>query len=351
MRVPIEIRTIEELRNFKLFDHIKEVFNKASKNGELIYKDASNFEILKDKETKMEYEVKIVEALSKRPNNRALEPGCGKAEITDDILSTVQKKNPFLHPEPELTIIDSLMDKYRLILNKYPNTKYHFLLVTKEFEKQDSLLKPTEMQIMHTILDNLNNKNENEGIKYFSFFNSGPESGYSQFHKHIQFMLLPTKLNIYQESVVKNVDYFIPKEMISQNRPLFYKKATFKHYILKLKGEDEIEDEEDERDSLGLLYMYLIKRCMNIFKEYEMDDLKLSYNFLMMPDWMMIVPRRSAKYEDIWQNSLGFMGLVCVKNTELKNKVLNIGFSKILQECGFPMEEDEDKIVYNEYGY
>lgn len=349
----LEINTLKELRELDLFERIRKVFDNAFTNGELVYKEAIDCLMIKDPESKIDNELKIVSGLAHRPNNRACEPGSDS--ITDDKLDEVKKKNPFKNPEPELTIINSLLGKYRLILNKYPNTKYHFLLVTKEFEQQDTLLTPIELQLIHNILENLN---RNEGVRYFSFFNSGPESGYSQFHKHIQFMMLPEGMRAYQEDVIRNVDFFIPREIMENRRPLFYKNASFKHYILKLKeyeriasGDNEEQDEE-ERDDLAILYMYLIKRSMNIFKEFEdNNNKKMSYNFLMMSDWMMIVPRRSAKFEDIWQNSLGFMGLFCVKNEELKEKVLKLGFSKILQECGFPMEEDEEHIVYNEYGY
>lgn len=362
MSEKIEINTFEELRNLELFELIVKIFNEAQKNGDLTFKEAINFEIIQDKESEIEYEIKIVEGLSKRPNNRASEPGSKEYNISNEKIKDIQKNNPFLKPEPELTIIDSIFNKYRLILNKFPNTKYHFLLVTKEFEKQDSLLKPIELQIIHTILENLNNNKNNkiinnngEEVKYFSFFNSGPESGYSQFHKHIQFMMLPNNFHIYQEDVIRGVKYFIPKEIIQERRPLLYSNASFKHFILKLKN-DSI-DEEDKKDSLAILYMYLIKRVLNIFKEYQEEgngdnkNTQISYNFLMMSDWMMIIPRRSAKFENIWQNSLGFMGLFCVKDEELKDKVLKVGFSKILQECGFPMEKDEKDIVYNEYGY
>lgn len=347
----LKIDTLKELRELNLFDIVKDVFDKALKNGDLIYDENIEFERVTDPESEIENEIKIVSGLSKRPNNRASEPGNKDEEINEDKLNEVIEKNPFLKPEIELTVIDSLLGNYRLILNKFPNTKYHFLLVTKEFEKQDTLLKPIELQLMHTILDNLKKVSNKE---YFSFFNSGSESGYSQFHKHIQFMMLPDGFRTYQSNVVRGVNYFIPKEIIENRRPIVYEKASYKHYILKLKEYDMYENEEqeeDERDSLAILYMYLIKRIMNIFKEFDMEDKKLSYNLLMMSNWMMIIPRRSAKFEDIWQNSLGFMGLFCVKNKELRDKVMNIGISKILQECGFPMEEGERDIVYNEYGY
>lgn len=345
----VEVKSIEELSQIKLFDLIREVFDKAYANGDLVYKEPTNIEHFKDPESQLQYEISILEGLDKRPNNRAREPG-EEEDVTKEVIEKVQTKDPFATPEPELTVIDSLLDDYRLILNKYPNTKYHFLLVTKDFEKQDSLLKPIELQIIRTILENLNGSGD--GVKYFSFFNSGSESGYSQFHKHVQFLKLPEHFMPFQDNIISGVNYFLPKEIVQERRPLFAKKARFKHYILKLKEYNEGEvDREEELDSLAMLYMYLIKRSLNINKEFEIDKRDFSYNLMMMNDWMMIVPRRSAKYEDIWQNSLGFMGLFFLKDEDLKGKVQQVGISKILEECGFPMEEDEHQIVYNEYGY
>lgn len=347
------IESIKELREFDLYDRITGMFETAESAGDLVYSESNYDEIIKDEETNLEYELKIVEALSVRPNNRAVEPGM-KEKVTKDHVNEVLKKNPFLKPEPELTIVESLISDYRLILNKYPNTKYHFLLVTKEFTPQDGLLKPIELLIVRTILENLNGKLKSIGSKtrYFSFFNSGPESGYSQYHKHIQFMLLPENFRVYQDDVVRNVDFYLPNEIDERKGPLFYPKCSFKHSILKLAPIDlkhEDHDDEEDEDKLALLYMFLIRRVLNISKEFNIEQ--ISYNFIMMNDWMMVVPRRSAKYENIWQNSLGFMGIFNAKNVEIKDKIIELGFQKILEECGFKIEEQEKDVMYNEYGY
>lgn len=345
----MSIETVDALRNFDLYGRITDLFTTAESNGDLVYSEPDYVEILKDDASNMEYELKIVEALAVRPNNRAVEPGV-QEKVTDDHVNEVLKKNPFLRPEPELTIVESLLDNYRLILNKYPNTKYHFLLVTKEFTPQDSLLKPIELLLVKTILDNLNGKLKSIGSrsKYFSFFNSGPESGYSQYHKHIQFMLLPEDFKVYQDDVVRNVDFYYPNEIDERKSPLFNAKCSFKHSILKL-APINTEDDVENEDNLALLYMFLIRRVLNIAKEFNIDQ--ISYNLIIMNDWMMVVPRRSAKYENIWQNSLGFMGIFNAKNVEIKDKMIELGFPKILEECGFKTEEQEKDVMYNEYGY
>ncbi|ODV85553.1 hypothetical protein CANARDRAFT_28329 [[Candida] arabinofermentans NRRL YB-2248] len=356
------ISTLEELEQYNLLERVEKAFEKAEKDGDLIYDKSTKAEIIKDESIGMTYELKVVSGLSKRPINRPTQPGADKSIKSDagddsaDRLNKVKLNNPFIKPEPELTLIDSLCDGYRVILNKFPNTKDHFLMVTKEFVQQDTLLKPIELQLMQTILKNLNKdvKNGHNGVdgggEFFAFFNSGPESGYSQFHKHVQFMKLPDGFPIFQKKVIENEEFFIPStNSIDKKTSLFKKDLSFKHFILRIPTDFKSVDEQEH--ILAMLYMHLFKIVLNIFKEHEIDVSKVSYNFLMMQDWIMIIPRRAAFYNGIWQNSLGFMGLFNAKNEETKNDILNAKFTKILQECGFAMEEDEDKIVYNEYGY
>lgn len=358
--IPVEIDSIESLEKFPVYENLKLKFEKAEKNNDLV-NSKSESEYLTDDKSGMKYELKIVNALSLRPINRPTEPGTKEIE-TKEKIDKVKSKNPFIKPEPELTIVDSLCNDYRVILNKYPNTEEHFLLVTKEFIQQDTLLKPIELQIVYTILKNINvssssNNIESEKVNFFAFFNSGPESGYSQFHKHIQFMKLPENFNIYQDEVIKGHEHYIPNDLNDSKQPLSEKNFKFRHFILPLPIDFKNNDEFEE--ILSTMYITLIRRVMNVFKEYEEIDKefkftgKISYNFLMTNKWMMIIPRRNAKFNGIWQNSLGYMGLFSVKNDEVKKNLLDTGISNLLENCGFPLQENEEesKIVYNEYSY
>lgn len=248
-------------------------------------------------------------------------------------------------------MIGSLLGDYRIILNKYPNSEDHFLLVTKDFVPQDTLLKPEELTLIHTILKVINSSRacQDSHTRFFSFFNSGPESGYSQFHKHIQFLRLPENFTPFPAGVIANQPFFMPREINVNKHPLVYSHASFKHAILKIK--DSFASEDEHTDVLAMLYMFLVGRVLNISKENAIPREKVSYNFMMMDDWMMTVPRRHAKYQEVWQNSLGFMGIFCARNEEIKKRMLELGFSRILEECGFPLEEDEQKITYNGYCY
>lgn len=343
-----KVESIAALGEIDLFERVKSVYETAEANGDLVYKKPSFEEVVKDEETGLEYEMKIVEALGVRPNNRAVEPGTGE-KVTSTHVEEVQKKNPFLKPEPELTVVDNLLEDYRLILNKYPNTRYHMLLVTREFVAQDTLLKPIELLLVRTILENLNGALAKQGActKYFAFFNSGPESGYSQYHKHIQFMLLPDNFRAFPEDLVKDVDFYLPNEIEERKGPKFNTKCTFKHSVLKLAP--LTGDQEEDEDNLAFLYMFLVKRALNVCKEFGVET--MSYNLVMVGQSVMVVPRRAAKYEGIWQNALGFLGIFNAKNTQVRDNIVNVGFTTILKECGFPMDKREEDVVYNEYGY
>lgn len=225
------------------------------------------------------------------------------------------------------------------------------MLVTKDFAKQDSLLKPIELQLMHVILKNINNSKEckESNTQFFAFFNSGPESGYSQFHKHIQFLRLPRGFTPYQSGLASTTEFYLPRELNVNRHPLMLQNAKFKHWILKIK--DSFEDEEERETILAMLYMFLISRVLNVSRSQKIPRDKVSYNFMMMDDWMMAVPRRHAKYKDVWQNALGYMGLFSARDEDVRQKMLDLGFSEILEGCGFPVEEKEKEISYSGLWY
>ncbi|CAF4441841.1 unnamed protein product, partial [Adineta steineri] len=70
---------------------------------------------------------------------------------------------------------------YVVLLNKYPLTKNHFLLLPHDFAKQSDVLSSDDLTLIYEILQNY------KTTKLIAFVNCGEESGASQKHKHIQF--------------------------------------------------------------------------------------------------------------------------------------------------------------------
>lgn len=97
--------------------------------------------------------------------------------------------NPFENPPAALTICP-IEPAHLLVLNKFAIVPEHFLLITRSFQPQTHLLDAADLAATHACLcayNKLDNDQQTEeGL--FAFFNSGPHSGASQPHRHVQFL-------------------------------------------------------------------------------------------------------------------------------------------------------------------
>ena len=90
--------------------------------------------------------------------------------------------NPFLPYEEDLFVAD-ISPTHLCLLNKFNVVDNHLLIVTREFEEQESLLNWQDFQAMWACLAEI------DGLM---FYNGGKIAGASQKHKHLQ--LVPTPL-------------------------------------------------------------------------------------------------------------------------------------------------------------
>lgn len=72
----------------------------------------------------MNFNVKILESLNKKPEG-------DKDKFSS---ATSQPKNPFLPPFEEGQYLCEILDRHRLIYNKYCVCDDHVLVITKDFE-------------------------------------------------------------------------------------------------------------------------------------------------------------------------------------------------------------------------
>lgn len=234
--------------------------------------------------------------------------------------------NPFAKPEPELTIVPSLDNDFRIVFNKFPVVPAHFMMVTKEFKSQNTPLSPSELTASFALLRNL--KANDEGKNWFAFYNCGPQSGASQPHKHIQFMTLPEGFTPFAETLAHKSLYFIPNE---HEEPVQDPNLPFAHFVAKLPENPE----ELTEDILAMTFVSLLQRACTVLRDNECNH--ISYNFVATTEYMMVVPRASGKYKDVLGiNSCGTMGLFLCKSAELVTLVRETGPTNILKELGFP---------------
>ncbi|KAK7736965.1 bifunctional AP-4-A phosphorylase/ADP sulfurylase [Cytospora paraplurivora] len=94
--------------------------------------------------------------------------------------------DPFESP-PLASRIGEVGDDHTLLLNKFAIVPEHFLVITNSFEKQTDLLQAGDLAATYACIKAY----REEGLELFAFFNSGPHSGASQPHRHLQ--LLPVE--------------------------------------------------------------------------------------------------------------------------------------------------------------
>lgn len=80
-----------------------------------------------------------------------------------------------------------------MVLNKFPVIPNHFILATRDDKPQTNLLEPDDLAVAYACLrawreDQSDTDAASTPSDLFAFFNSGPHSGASQPHRHLQFL-------------------------------------------------------------------------------------------------------------------------------------------------------------------
>lgn len=309
---------------------VSDKFQEAQKNNNVVYNKLDS-KIVKDKETGMRYSVTLLPSLNDKP----------------EFGETVESEDPLAAHEPELLVLEDIdgSGNLKLVLNKFPTTENHSLLITNEFKNQLSALSPEELMTSYRLISKMDD--EDEGRRHMIIYNSGPQSGSSQKHKHLQLVELPKKFTPFQDVLTNGKDHFLPN---LKQEPLQDDKVSFAHFVLPLPEESE----EVSEDLLAMCYFSLLQRTLTFFQDWlnETPDLVKSYNLLLTKNWICLVPRSSikAKSLNVGFNSLGYAGILLIKDQESFDKIIETPtiVNDLLLECGFP---NTAGVKPNEYNY
>jgi ATP adenylyltransferase len=180
-----------------------------------------------------------------------------------------QRADPLGDYERDLFVADVGSTHY-MLLNKYPVTAEHPLVVTRRFAPQEELLDADDFRALTTLL---------AGLDWLAFYNAGRVAGASQARKHLQLLPLP---------LAPDVPVPVPLE------PLITRGALpFRHTVAALPSLDAMH---------------------RIYRELIAQSPAAPYNLLATRRWMLVVPRRQERYESISVNALGFAGSLFVRN-------------------------------------
>jgi ATP adenylyltransferase len=225
---------------------------------------------------------------------------------------TGKEFNPFLPYEEALFVAD-ISNTHVCILNKFNVVDYHFLIITRAFEPQESLLTLEDFTAMWACLS------EFDGLV---FYNGGKLAGASQPHKHLQIVPF-AETDIPISPLVKAVKL--------ENDLGTIPEFPFLHAFTKINLGESAE--------ITCKKYHTLLQTLGI-KPLENHKQSGAYNLLITREWMLIVPRQFEEFESISVNSLGFAGALLVKNQQQMRLLKNISPIKLLSNVAFPKQQN-----------
>lgn len=126
----------------------------------------------------MQFQVRFAPSLAQKP--RGAKPSASGAPPPKPF-------DPFEHPSPGLVVLPQLGAHHRLVLNKFAVSADHTILATTAWRRQQDLLEAADLAAAYACIEAYQAGGGESEL--FVFYNSGPHSGASQPHRHLQ--LLP----------------------------------------------------------------------------------------------------------------------------------------------------------------
>lgn len=291
-----------EKKSLSLLEKIKLVTNKALEKKAL-HPILTTYQILE--QDSIPFLIRIIENLDRKDQEK-------KKQKHKQFHSFF---NPFLPYDQDL-FIDHIRYNHVAILNKFNVFDHHLLIVTREFEPQESVLNSDDFLALWTVLSQING---------LGFYNSGKFSGASQPHKHLQLVPYP---------LVKEIET-IPINNLLLNYKNTEQVVTLRElpYVHSIVFFEDIQNQScEELAQITTEKYHKLLEKLNI----KISDNRPSqnYNLLITKDYLMIIPRTQEKYQSFSINSLGFAGAFLVKNQEQLNLIKESNLLKILAKVG-----------------
>lgn len=211
--------------------------------------------------------------------------------------------NPFLPYDAALHIVD-ISPSHVVLLNKFPATANHVLLVTRAFAEQCAPLDLADCSAIADLLRSM------EGLV---FLNGGKQAGASQRHKHLQ--LAP---------LVAPIERVLPVQPVEQAQRL--PQLPFRQAFVSLNTRDLERPEQ-------LLQRF--EQCCAEAGVRVIDGVLTPYNLLLTRRWLMVVPRTRECWEEgetkLSVNALGFAGSLLLRSAQQFDAVRDAGVASVLK--------------------
>ncbi|EAR62362.1 DUF4922 domain-containing protein [Neptuniibacter caesariensis] len=223
-------------------------------------------------------------------------------------------RNPFFPYEAPL-FVDNAGPAHNILLNKFNVLEQHLLITTKVFEPQTSELSLADFHALYECM---------KQDKALAFYNSGPEAGASQQHKHLQLVkTAPAAQDIPFAAIFEQLRDEVPRKLAD---------LPFEHVALGLNNnlfDSEWFTPADAAAQLKNLYDRL-RASLSI--ESTAGHIEQPYNWLLTQEWMLLVPRRKESYQGVSLNALAFIGSILVPDKKQARQIKSAGLARALTE-------------------
>ena len=191
------------------------------------------------------------------------------------------------------------------MLNKFPVIANHFIVATKAWKDQEDILEKEDLEVAYACIRAWGQDQTpgQDGAKrrLFAFFNSGPDSGASQPHRHLQFVPVEA---MRQEGGREGWEPLIDRVVATQSAATRsglrrLEQLPFAHFAALIPPNPSV-------DTLYALYLTLYRAAMKATRHQPSgqgsggsDEIKtegravISYNLALTESTMMICPRQT----------------------------------------------------------
>lgn len=271
-----------------------------------------------EEESGFTFILKIAANLAKKPKPK-------QADNQPSAGVTGAKKNPFLPPEPELFVC-YLSSTHSLVLNKYNIVPHHSLIITRNYEPQESSLTAADFEATMAVVRAM--PRPYGGLAYF---NCGPQSGASQPHKHIQVIPLPLITGPMAELGATHCSIPFQRAIEETLAGKSAWSVTSVHSLSFINFVARINVQKSSQ--LAETHAAMLRRAKEEVGQSGMSE--LSFNTLFTEDFMMLIPRSKESYSSVFCNAMAFAGSFFVRNIDELHAIREIGPLRILSEVGF----------------
>ncbi|KAK1580073.1 ATP adenylyltransferase [Colletotrichum navitas] len=313
---------------------VRAAFNNARSNGDLTYY-ATQVTVLHA--SSIPFQLRFSPALANKPTASRSKSGEPRKPF-----------DPFESPEKgPLFIVDLPDSGHNLVLNKFAVVPQHFILATKEFKQQTHLLEPRDLAATYACIEayrQYGHAHEGGDGELYAFFNSGPHSGASQPHRHIQ--LLPVARM--RDGLPEDSRWDVLTRRLGSSEASGVPFSTFADKIHRDMTPEEMHS----------IYLSLFNSAVEAVMAHagtvndpRDGDAPISYNLAMTSDRLVVLPRlaEGAKIRqdgtpvgELCLNGTVLAGTALVKNEAewnvLKEKNDGVQLLEVLSKIGLPVD-------------